>query len=191
MRSSALRRFFAALIAIALALPSTTAAGAKPSLAAEAGSQPPASQTRSPRPGLGGAGAVEISLGAIMGATAVGMVAYASVELGRANARRDYCAEPPSTDELGVCTLDPPGLAYAAVGLGYTLGALFVAGSGLAIARGVRERKQRRARLEGADGLGGEVAMRPALRVAPWWTARPSAAAGWGFAGGLAVDLRF
>ncbi|EDM79483.1 hypothetical protein PPSIR1_35192 [Plesiocystis pacifica SIR-1] len=189
MRSSALRRFFAALIALALALPSTAAAAPSPSPAAEAGSQPSSSRTRSPR--LGGAGAVEISLGAIMGATAVGMVAYASVELGRANARRDYCAEPPSTDELGVCTLDPPGLAYAAVGLGYTLGALLVAGSGLAIARGVRERKQRRTELEGADGLGGEAAMRHALRVTPWWTARPSAAAGWGFAGGLAVDLRF
>ncbi|NVB38461.1 hypothetical protein G6O69_11515 [Pseudenhygromyxa sp. WMMC2535] len=119
-------------------------------------------------------GALEFGLATVMTGAAIGLIAYASVELVRAGDRKDQCSEGGGLSSLDPCNLDPPGLGYAAAGLGYAFSVPLLVGAGLLFARGARVLTDARrwgSRLEGRQ-----------LGAAPWWSAH---------GGGLRLGLRF
>jgi hypothetical protein len=121
-------------------------------------------------------GELEFGLAALLSGSAIGLVGFGGAELDRAIAHRDHCrARDP--DSFDSCTLEPPALAFTAVGLAWGFSLPLLVGAGLLFARGAKIH---------ADAK--RISARPITRlglhfgIAPWGTAR---------GGGAALLLRF
>jgi hypothetical protein len=122
-------------------------------------------------------GELELGLGVLLTGTAVGLIAFGTVQLVRAREHVEFCnAEPIYIDEraepdgIDPCMFDPPSLGFASAGLSWGFSAALLVGAGLLLARGGRLQaaargKQRR------------------LSLSPWWNG--------GNGGGATLRWRF
>jgi hypothetical protein len=124
-------------------------------------------------------GELEIGLGVLLTGTAVGLIAFGTVQLVRAREHVEFCeAEPIFIDELDdpspidPCVFDPPSLGFASAGLSWGFSAALLVGAGLLLARGGRLQ---------AGARRGERR----LSLSPWWNSS------WRGGGGATLRWRF
>lgn len=122
-------------------------------------------------------GELELGLGVLLTGTAVGLIAFGTVQLIRAREHVEFCnAAPTVIDELDdpspidPCVFDPPSLGFASAGLSWGFSAALLVGAGMLLARGGRlqagaRRSPRR------------------LSFSPWWN--------WSGRGGGGATLRW
>lgn len=123
-------------------------------------------------------GGVEIGLGVLLTGTAVGLVAFGTVQLIRAREHVEFCNQGVTViDEnteggggIDPCVFDPPPLGFASAGLSWGFSIPLLVGGGMLFAR---------ARRVIADARAFE---RTQLTLAPWWQRD---------GGGATLSLRF
>lgn len=108
-------------------------------------------------------GALELGLGVVLSAAAVGLATFGGFQFVRAREHVEFCnAEPLFIDELdepmGIdpCQFDPPPLGFASAGLSWGFSAVLLTGAGLLFARGARVLRDARryGRIEASLGAG-------------------------------------
>ncbi len=90
-------------------------------------------------------GGVEFGLGVVLTGTAVGLIAFGTVQLIRAREHVEFCRggvtvidEAPSGGGIDPCVFDPPPLGFASAGLSWGFAIPLAVGGGLLFARGRR-----------------------------------------------------
>lgn len=123
-------------------------------------------------------GALELSLGSIVGAIAGSLIANGIFQLMIGLDRADACAEPGAEDDPQCFSVDRPSLRYAASGLSFAFAIPTAVASVLWIRRGVRVHRDYRAYRAGQTSMGLRT-----LRLRPYVGARGRA--------GLSMSMRF
>jgi hypothetical protein len=98
-------------------------------------------------------GALEIGLGVVLSGTAIGLIAFGTVQLIRANQHLGFCnrsvsfidERPDPGGGIDPCVFDPPPLGFASAGLSWGFAIPLLVGSGLLFARAHRVRADARA----------------------------------------------
>ena len=90
--------------------------------------------------------ALAFGVGAVMGASAIGLVTFGVFEFQRA---QDHLAQCEALAMMGAqlstaCSFDPPPLAFVSAGLSWALAVPLAVGSGLAFARGATQRREQK-----------------------------------------------
>lgn len=90
--------------------------------------------------------ALAFGVGAVMGASAIGLATFGAFEFQRAQSHLAQCqAQAMVGAQLSTaCSFDPPPLAFVSAGLSWALAIPLVVGSGLAFARGAAQRREQR-----------------------------------------------
>lgn len=178
-------RLLASLLIAALALPQVAIAAPREGPPPPPEGPPPPPERERPKQDPIGTlseqgsrrGGLEFGLGSLLGATAVGLAVFGTVQLIRAREHVDFCREDPmyideTSDPTGIdpCRFDPPSLGFASAALSWTFSAALLTGSALLFVRGGRVLGDARAYERGK------------LSLAPWWHRR---------GGGASLTLRF
>jgi hypothetical protein len=150
-------RGFVAALALSLAAPRVAvAAPRKPKVAAPAPEIGELSEQ-----GTRG-GAVEIGVGTVATGTAVGLLAFGTVQFVRAQAHLEYCRrgvlyidERRESTGIDACVFDPPPLGFVSAGLSWGFSIALATAGGLLFARAKRVRADARAF--------------DRVSLAPWW----------------------
>lgn len=116
-------------------------------------------------------GGLEFGIGAVLTATAGGLIGFGAQQFVRARQHALFCDGGGSSSGIDPCTFDPPPLGYASAGLSWGFSAALLVGGALLFARGARVRADARAHA------------RLRVSVVPWWSGH--------LGGGASVGMRF